>query len=47
MNTIKEAIKLVLGALLLAAAVYLIATLPGLLEDTASTVPVGAAGMAR
>jgi hypothetical protein len=47
MNTIKETIKLVLGALLLGAAFYLIAALPGFLDDTASTVPVGAAGVAR
>ena len=47
MTTMKETIKIALGALLLAAAVFAIAALPGFLDDLASTVPVARAGLPR
>ncbi len=47
MTTMKETIKLALGTLLLAAAVFAMAALPGFLDDRASTVPVARAELPR
>ena len=47
MSTNRETLKLILGALLLAASVFSMAALPGFLDGAASTVPVEGGELAR
>lgn len=47
MTTMQETNKLAFGARLLAAAVFAMAALPGILDDRASTAPVARAGLPR